>query len=267
MAFTKQTLFLAALSLVAIEAFANETPPVATNVVFPQYPNEAKRREKEGWVYLSMHISAEGDVVSAKVVRSYPTAIFDEAALVAAKRTKYKPRFVDGVATEEPDFKSAITFFIPEHRGIRSRYQDDFSNALTALSKRDVAASEQYVGQLRQLYEDEKLGLSELARYFQCEAYLASDKQDYVRVSEFIALALSMSPQLESRDVVDDLHLQQIIAFVGINQFHNAVDYYDSWRKVSSSPVPQSASEAIEKMRKAGYGRGREFRIAKFRSN
>jgi TonB family protein len=60
------------------------------------YPDEALRKNVQGWVELSYVITAEGKVTKVKVLNSSPTGIFDSAASRALSRLRYKPMIQAG---------------------------------------------------------------------------------------------------------------------------------------------------------------------------
>jgi TonB family protein len=55
------------------------------------YPEQALRKNIEGWVDLSYGVTAEGKVAKVKVLDSSPAGIFDAAATRAISRVRYKP--------------------------------------------------------------------------------------------------------------------------------------------------------------------------------
>jgi TonB family protein len=60
------------------------------------YPDEALRKNVQGWVELSYVITAEGKVTKVKVLNSSPTSTFDSAASRAVSRLHYKPTIQAG---------------------------------------------------------------------------------------------------------------------------------------------------------------------------
>jgi TonB family protein len=60
------------------------------------YPEEALRRNIEGWVDLSYGISADGKVANVKVFNSSPAGVFDSAATRAIYHVRYKPMMQNG---------------------------------------------------------------------------------------------------------------------------------------------------------------------------
>ncbi|WP_077340748.1 energy transducer TonB [Pseudocolwellia agarivorans] len=80
--------------------------------VAPIYPRRAQSRGIEGYVIVEFVVTKNGSVRDAKVVESKPESIFDQAAMDAALKFKYKPRVVDGVAMEVAGVQNKISFQI-----------------------------------------------------------------------------------------------------------------------------------------------------------
>ena len=67
-------------------------------MVEPIYPASAQMRGIIGWVDLEYVVMPDGSVANARVIDSTPAGQFEEAALQAIARWKFKPRVVDGKA-------------------------------------------------------------------------------------------------------------------------------------------------------------------------
>jgi protein TonB len=77
--------------------------------VAPVYPMRALQRRVEGYVIVEFVVTASGAVTDVTVVES-SAPIFEQAAIEAAQKFKYKPRVVDGVAIEVSGVQNRITF-------------------------------------------------------------------------------------------------------------------------------------------------------------
>lgn len=66
----------------------------------PQYPRQAARARISGWVRLRITVNPDGSVREARVVEAEPRGMFEEAAVTAARRGKFRPRMENGVAVE-----------------------------------------------------------------------------------------------------------------------------------------------------------------------
>ena len=110
---------------------ANMAPTVAMNVsinasglssgdgeylpivkVAPVYPRRALQRGIEGFVIVEFTVTKQGAVRDPIVVEANPSGIFEQAAIDAAMKFKYKPRVVNGEATEVSGVQNRITFQI-----------------------------------------------------------------------------------------------------------------------------------------------------------
>ena len=80
--------------------------------VAPIYPRRAQSRGIEGYVIVEFTVTKNGSVRNPLVIESQPEGIFDRAAMDAALKFKYKPRVVDGVATEVAGVQNKISFEI-----------------------------------------------------------------------------------------------------------------------------------------------------------
>ena len=64
--------------------------------VAPNYPRNAKQARLEGYVTMSVTINPDGTVSNAEIMESNPPRLFDQAALDAIRRWKFRPKVVDG---------------------------------------------------------------------------------------------------------------------------------------------------------------------------
>ncbi len=88
----------AAVAMPAVVS-APAAEPKLIRMVQPQYPQEALMRGIEGWVDVSLQISAAGDVVEPRIEDTSRGRIFNRAALAAVEQWKYQPRS-DGSGSE-----------------------------------------------------------------------------------------------------------------------------------------------------------------------
>ncbi|RXE88592.1 energy transducer TonB [Pseudoalteromonas sp. A757] len=69
------------------------TPLVRSN---PNYPPAAARDGVEGWVEMEFTISPQGEVFDVRVTNAEPKRVFNQAAIRALRKWKYRPLIVDG---------------------------------------------------------------------------------------------------------------------------------------------------------------------------
>ena len=82
-----------------LAGFDTDVIPVVR--VQPAYPRRAKQAGIEGYVTMEVLIRADGTVSRARVMESDPPRLFDEAALRAIERWKFRPKIVDGTPVEQ----------------------------------------------------------------------------------------------------------------------------------------------------------------------
>jgi protein TonB len=106
-------------------SFASDGSYLPIVKVQPAYPRTAMIRGQEGWVVLEFTVDELGRVVDPVVVDNcahitlveteeecwdQPNNVFNQAALRAAVKFKYKPKVVDGVAVATPHIRHKFTF-------------------------------------------------------------------------------------------------------------------------------------------------------------
>lgn len=82
--------------------------------VVPEYPTEAIVREQEGWVLLSLDVSATGVVSNIRVRDAEPGQLFDQAALDAALRLQFEPYTENGIARAVSGIQYVFRFELSE---------------------------------------------------------------------------------------------------------------------------------------------------------
>lgn len=87
--------FLGALSQGdGLAGFDTDVIPVVR--VPPTYPRAAKQAKIQGFVTMAVTINPDGTVSDAEVLEADPPRLFDQAAISAIKRWKFRPKIVDG---------------------------------------------------------------------------------------------------------------------------------------------------------------------------
>jgi protein TonB len=77
-------------------AAPSDTEAVPVVRVDPIYPPLALQRGIEGWVKVMFDIGPSGNVLNPKVVDAEPPRMFEDSALNAVKKWKYKPQVREG---------------------------------------------------------------------------------------------------------------------------------------------------------------------------
>ncbi|AXR05426.1 energy transducer TonB [Salinimonas sediminis] len=94
----------------ALESGDGEYLPIVK--VSPVYPRRALQRGIEGFVIVEFTVTKQGTVRDPIVVEANPEGIFEQAAIDAAMKFKYKPRVVNGEATSVSGVQNRISFQI-----------------------------------------------------------------------------------------------------------------------------------------------------------
>lgn len=74
------------------------------------YPPDARANGVEGYVVVRYDVSADGRVHNARVVDAQPAGTFDEAALQAVSRWRFRPPQRDGEAQAVTGLQSRLEF-------------------------------------------------------------------------------------------------------------------------------------------------------------
>lgn len=82
---------------------------IPLTVVQPEYPRRAAQTGKEGYCTVEFTVAANGTTKDAFVV-DCPDSVFQNAALKAAEKIKYKPRVVDGQPVDVPGVQYKFLF-------------------------------------------------------------------------------------------------------------------------------------------------------------
>ncbi len=84
-------------SVVMTEDSVDSTPePLARTAA--EYPARARQKGIEGYVTVSLLVTADGQVRDAKVVDAQPPGVFDDAALSTIRSWTFRPATYEGVA-------------------------------------------------------------------------------------------------------------------------------------------------------------------------
>lgn len=79
-------------------------------VVQPIYPLSAAMREIEGFVVVEFSVRENGTVANPTIVSSEPEVLFDDAALSAVSRFKFRPREVGGEQIRADNVQMKFSF-------------------------------------------------------------------------------------------------------------------------------------------------------------
>lgn len=84
--------------------------PVAAYLVSAKYPSSAIRRNLEGYVDIAFDVDEAGITRNIRVTAAEPLGVFEQAALEAVSRWRFKPKMVDGKAEYFAGLSKRIRF-------------------------------------------------------------------------------------------------------------------------------------------------------------
>ena len=90
-----------------IEGFSSAAPIFQ---ILPEYPPSAQLRGVEGFVVLQFDISEKGSPFNVKVVRAEPPRIFNQSAVRAVLKWKYRPKMENEQAVVQHDIQTMVEF-------------------------------------------------------------------------------------------------------------------------------------------------------------
>jgi protein TonB len=85
----------------SIGSFSQSSEVIPLVRIQPRYPPRAARSRLAGTVVVQFKINPDGTVASPRVVKSEPPNVFDDAAIKAILRWKFKPKIVNGKAVSQ----------------------------------------------------------------------------------------------------------------------------------------------------------------------
>ena len=84
--------------------------------VEPNYPRRALRRGIEGYVVVEFTVNKRGRVEDPRVVEADPEGVFNQAAMKAARKFKYRPKTVNGEPVKVAGVRNIIRFEMEKGR-------------------------------------------------------------------------------------------------------------------------------------------------------
>ncbi len=102
------------LAIGRMTPFVQDQQPVPLFKRVPDYPSSAVNQRRSGWVIVEFEISETGTVKDPRVMESEGGDDFIPAAIAAAEKFRYAPRFENGSPVATPGILHKISFEIAE---------------------------------------------------------------------------------------------------------------------------------------------------------
>lgn len=80
-----------------LKEIQNQTrPPQVSQRKAPEYPDQAKRQNLEGFVLVRILVGVNGELIKTEIIDSQPLGVFDRSVLDAVAGWKYTPGLQEG---------------------------------------------------------------------------------------------------------------------------------------------------------------------------
>lgn len=80
--------------------------------VAPVYPQEAFVNGLEGYVVLKYTVTTNGEVSEISVVEAEPKGVFEQAAISALNKQRYRPTIINGVVVDNQQNRQKFSFYL-----------------------------------------------------------------------------------------------------------------------------------------------------------
>ena len=100
----------------ALAEHSTEAPKYLAHAPYTQivYPREALQKGVEGYVVVQFDVTEDGNVEDPIVLESEPPEVFDQSAILSAKKFKFRPKVVDGSPIRVEGVKRKIVFSLQD---------------------------------------------------------------------------------------------------------------------------------------------------------
>ena len=106
------TLALGLLASCALQQPGDQSLQLVKGIV-PVYPTDLRVKGVGGKVTVQYDVTAQGQVVNAKIVVSEPPGLFDAAALEAVRSWRFRPQVRNGQIVSVVGLTSSLEFRVP----------------------------------------------------------------------------------------------------------------------------------------------------------
>lgn len=162
----------------AVQKLSAFTPAKIIERPPANYPKEAARSGREGWVQMSYVIDTEGNVQDIVIEDDFGGKEFRRAAKRAISRWQFEPAMKDGKPTQQCHQAVQYDFNIEGPRGATRRFIREYREVEELVNQGDFATAEQKLNELRNL---SSLNRYENAFLWGMDAQLAAKLQDTER--------------------------------------------------------------------------------------
>ncbi|XOV84020.1 MAG: TonB family protein [bacterium] len=227
----------------ALASDADLLPIVKVGAVYPQ---EAKDKGIEGYVLVEFTVNATGLTEGAKVVRAEPPGVFEEEALKAVARYRYKPRVVAGQGVAVEGIRNRLTFRLDggaavengsteRAPGLSDRVYEQIAATQAHIDNQEYAAAAQILSSMKA--EVAAMNANELGQVHNLAGFLAFNMNDYPKAiaeyEQIIAQADTVAAGLRSATLFTLAQLN-----FATKDFEASLRHIRQWMQEAENPGP-----------------------------
>ena len=215
-----------------------------------EYPPAAMEQGIEGYVLVEFTVDEQGATADAFIVKSEPAEIFDEAALQAVTRFKYKPVVREGVPQRATGIRNYINFKLPKGPTIAERYPvaagphirastiSLLSNVHTAIDEEDVLTASRLMDGVKQQLAE--FSAQELAQVHNMAGYVAFYSGNYAKAAGEYEKVLAQGDAAPQGLRISSLYTLAQLNFV-IDEYEDSLRYIQQWMQETehAGPTPR----------------------------
>ena len=126
---------------------ARYSPPQVVSRAVPEYPRNALRKKRQGWVQLHFMVDTSGRAYEIAVTDSVGDSVFQKAAVDALQESTFDPARLDGVPI---DAGHSMNFNFGSRRNAPARFwfARTYKSAMKAIEAGDRGEADRLLGQL-----------------------------------------------------------------------------------------------------------------------
>lgn len=241
-------LFIAAHGATAqeVKSISAYTPAISIAKPAADYPLEAARMGKEGWVRMSYVIDTEGNVIDPIILDFDGHRAFKRSALKAVKNWKFEPAMKNGQPTQSCDNGVEMHFYLEDNNGARGSFVDRYRKAVELIKDKNIEQATEIVNKLHE-YDD--MSHYELAYLWNVDAELARQIGDDARELKSLKYMLSSGHTHEHDNALfgDDyyafVYQRMFFLYANKGEYANALAQSD---RLASMTSQSKSYQAIE---------------------
>ena len=212
--------------------------------VAPVYPWQAKEDKLEGYVLVEFTVAPNGRVENAEVVQSEPAGVFDQAALDAVAKFRYKPRVEDGVAVASHGIRNRITFELPDDGAtgasvvpnLDAPLMEKLQEVQDLTTAKDYAAAMETMNTL--LADTSAYNGNERGQLYNMRAYVHFQLGEYAAAISDYEQVIGEREHIPAGLYTTTLYSLAQLSFVE-QDYQSALGFMERWLAAAESPGPE----------------------------